>query len=183
MRPSAATVLAAALLLAACGRPDVTSYRVPKGSSGEAPAGAAHEHGGRAAALRWSVPKGWREKAPSSMRLASFDVPEKGGLCDASIVVLEGGAMGVLANVNRWRGQIGLPPLEGEKSLAETSVKVKTGAGEAVVVDLAGSDTRLLAAVLSRNGETWFVKLTGPAKGAASAKPAFLELVRSLRPS
>jgi hypothetical protein len=116
------------------------------------------------------------------MRLASYDVPGKAGPADASIVVLSGDAMGVLANVNRWRGQVGLPPFDGEGELAAGSVKVKTGAGEAVVVDFSGSGTRLLAAVLGRKGETWFVKTTGPDESVAAAKPAFLELVKSLRP-
>ena len=57
----------------------------------------------------WVLPEGWEEGKQSSMRLASYNVPlSGGGVGDFSLVQLGGVAGGVMANINRWRGQIGL---------------------------------------------------------------------------
>ena len=45
------------------------------------------------------------------MRLASFEVPYSTGSGDLSIMELSGSGGGLEANVNRWRGQIGLDPV------------------------------------------------------------------------
>ena len=46
------------------------------------------------------------------MRLASYNVPFDGGVGDLSIIRLAGQAGGDLANVNRWRDQLGLPNID-----------------------------------------------------------------------
>ena len=62
-------------------------------------------------ALKWALPKGWTETPGSGMRYATL-TPPGAGKVEMSVVVLPGAAGGELANVNRWRGQIGLPPLD-----------------------------------------------------------------------
>ena len=65
-----------------------------------------------AADLVWSAPAAWKPKAVSSMRRGSFEVGEgTGPLADLAITVFPGDVGGDLANVNRWRGQLDLPPI------------------------------------------------------------------------
>src|ERR1041384_7304194 len=87
--------LATASMLAGCGRNDVQVYRVAK----ETPSP-------QSAAL----PAGWTATPPGEMRIASYRVSGKDGkTADVAVVPLPGMAGSDLANVNRWRGQVGAP--------------------------------------------------------------------------
>ncbi|HVE14188.1 MAG TPA: hypothetical protein VNI01_12385 [Elusimicrobiota bacterium] len=188
--------LAAFLLLAAACRKEeeIQVYRLAKPAA-EAPAGlpAGHPAVGAQApvpavspagelALHWKTPAGWAELPGSGMRAASFQVP---GGAELSVVTFPGDAGGVLANVNRWRGQFGLAPLP-EAELPARSSRVASPAGEAVAVDFPGEGAsagkRLLAAMLPFRGASWFFKLTGPEAAVAAAKPAFTAFLGSLHP-
>ena len=56
------------------------------------------------------------------MRLASFDIPFSDGVGDLSIVSLGGASGGLLANVNRWRGQVNLSPISESEILNVSTV-------------------------------------------------------------
>ena len=175
--------------LTACDREEVTHFRVakappppaapvaPAAMAGAVPPPARQEGG----ALRWTLPKGWTESEGGAMRYASFKVPVKGTI-DASVVVLPGPAGGELANVNRWRGQIGLDPLD-EAGLAAARKSVPTKAGPIKVYDFASgaSGKRLVAGLTEVSGNTWFVKLTGEAAAVGAARDDFMKLIGSLR--
>ena len=165
----------------ACRADDLTVYTVPK----EAPAAPETQApSSQAPDLAWTAPYGWTKKSASGMRLASYGVPGPDGEADLSIVVLPGEAGGDLANVNRWRGQLGLPTLQ-EGELAGKSSTLSSRAGPLRLVDFAGGagheDTRLLAALFSVRGQTWFFKLSGKQATVADAKPAFLGFLKSVR--
>ncbi len=188
--PRAALALAALAALA-CGREDVTHFRVAKTPPPPvAPAAAGMASAGdvppppapSGARLRWTLPKGWGESAGTAMRFATFTPPVKGKI-DASVVVLPGPAGGELANVNRWRGQIGLPPLD-EAGLAAARAVVKARAGPLRVYDFTNEGSpggRLVAALAESGGNTWFVKLSGDADAVGAARPDFMKLLGSLR--
>ena len=99
------------------------------------------------------------------------------------MVVLPGAAGGELANVNRWRGQIGLGPID-EAALAAARVVVKTKAGALNVYDFTSdgqTKSRMVAGLISTpDGNTWFLKLTGDADPVAKAKPDFMRILGSL---
>jgi hypothetical protein len=197
--PALATL--AALALTACQRDPVAHYRVPKS---QVPAADAMPPGGGMAApgsdmaggaaavppppqveggLRWTLPSGWKEtRGGGQMRYATLTAPVTGKV-DVSVIVLPGPAGGELANVNRWRNQIGLPPLA-EGDLPANRKPLRTKAGELSVYDFSSDGTkktRTIAGLTSADGNTWFVKMTGDAEAVASASPAFLELLGSLR--
>jgi hypothetical protein len=99
------------------------------------------------------------------------------------VVVLPGPAGGELANVNRWRGQIGLPATD-EASLARARTTVQSKAGTVNVYDFTSEGTkksRLVAGSLLIDGSSWFVKLTGDAEPVAAARADFLRILESLR--
>ncbi len=181
---------------AGCDRSEVTHYRVPK----EAPRRAEGQADDRASpampasadlpspaspsgrALRWTLPKGWTETAGGAMRLATFKPPVAGRI-DASVVVLPGPAGGELANVNRWRGQIGLGPLD-EPGLAAARRVLDTKAGPLKIYDFTSDSapkSRLVAGLTVAGGSTWFVKMTGDAAAVGAARTDFMKLLGSLR--
>jgi hypothetical protein len=136
------------------------------------------------ASLKWSLPKGWSESpGGGSMRFATFKAPYAGRL-EATVVVLPGPAGGELANVNRWRGQIGLPPLD-EAALAKARTALKTKAGTLSVYDFTSegqAKSRLVAGTISTpDGSTWFLKMTGDADPVAKAKSDFMTILGSVR--
>jgi hypothetical protein len=178
----------ALLLTAACGDESITRARVPK--SGEAPAAMGgmpqNEAAGQAtqaAGLKWTLPSGWKETAGTGMRLATWTPP--GGLkTEGTVVSLPGDSGGDLANVNRWRGQIGLPPTD-EAGMKASRTTVASKAGPVAVYDITSegeSKTRLIAAVVKTGDTTWFFKLMGDAGATESARAGFLAIMKSLTP-
>lgn len=193
----ARTSLCSALALAwvaGCSSEDVTHYRVPKqapppgaATPASVTAGAGAPEGPpRPAApsggLRWTLPTGWTEAAGGQMRYATLTPPVAGRI-DVSVTVLPGPAGGELANVNRWRSQIGLPAI-GEDALRKARTVVKTRAGPLHVYDFTSDGSprnRVVAGLTQASGDTWFVKVTGDAAAVGAARTDFMKLLGSLR--
>ena len=181
----------AGLLIAVtgCNRQDIRIYTVPKETTRQEVA--ASSGGGDLTpdskpGLTWKTPEGWNEVPPGEMRVASFRVNgENGRQADVSIVPLPGLAGRDLDNVNRWRGQVGLPPVaEGELTNLAQPITVAGQSGQ--LYELAGkatgSDdpTRILAVVLRREGTAWFFKMTGDDDLVGKQKPVFLDFLKTL---
>jgi len=118
------------------------------------------------------------------MRYATLK-PSTPGKIDISVIALVGTAGGELANVNRWREQLELPPAPDEKALAALRTTTKTPAGEVALFDFTGPGTskhRMVVGLLgAEDGNTWFMKMTGDEATVAQAKKDFLEWIGSLR--
>src|SRR5262249_46849834 len=126
--------------------------------------------------------RGWTESAGSGMRYATIKPPFPGRI-DVSVIVLPGPAGGELANVNRWRGQIGLGPID-EQGLGASRAALKTKAGIISVYDFSSegeSERRLVAGLAVVDGNTWFVKMIGDAGPVSAARSDFTRLLKSLR--
>ena len=159
---------------------------LPPGHPAIPDAAAAPSTPASASALTWTAPAAWQAKALTTMRRGSFTVPGDGDTtADLSIIAFPGAAGGLVENLNRWRGQVGLASLDAAQLTAQTTV-VKTAAGlEFTVADLAaegnGPRQRLLGAIASYGGETWFFKLLGPDALVARTKPAFLAFLQTVK--
>ncbi|HYG68734.1 MAG TPA: hypothetical protein VD838_13795 [Anaeromyxobacteraceae bacterium] len=133
-------------------------------------------------ALAWTLPSGWTERrGGGGMRLATL-VPPNAGV-DVSVIVLPGPAGGELANVNRWRNQIGLPPLD-DAALAAARKTTGSPAGPIAVFDFTSEDAskkRVVGGIAEAAGNSWFFKLSGDAAAVEAAKPDFLRLLGSVR--
>ena len=130
-----------------------------------------------------AVPAQWKMKAPTSMRLASFEVTgEKGATADISLIILNGAAGGVLDNVNRWQSQLGQPDLTAE-SLAQKAQIVDSPLGKITVVDIQGlpkdadaaKDGRIVAGIVPNDGMVFFFKMRGNAELVGAQKEDFLK--------
>jgi hypothetical protein len=189
--------LVLSLAFAACREAKVTSYQIPKEPAAGGPPAAAAAAAAPAPAvtvaarpvgdLAWTAPAAWKAKAASSMRRGSFDVGEGSGpLADLAITAFPGAVGGDLANVNRWRGQIDLPPIT-EAELATALQPVAGTVPGIKVAHLIGgkSDNSLdmLVAIVPHAGATWFFKLTGPAAIVGAEKSRFLDFLATVRPA
>jgi hypothetical protein len=137
--------------------------------------------------LQYTLPANWQEKPLSPMRLASLKATAPNGKeTDVSIVSLPGIAGGDLANVNRWRGQVQLGPID-EDTLAKSAERVTANGHEYLVVNLVsnvpieGEKRRILAAILDENDRAWFIKMTGEDAAVAAQKGAFIDFLSGLK--
>jgi hypothetical protein len=92
----------------------------------------------------WTLPDGWKEQPGSQIRFATLVIPSETKPLELSVTALPKSAgddkQYVLVNVNRWRGQLRLPPVAIEQLAAE-SVEVPLGSATATVVNLLGTAT------------------------------------------
>jgi hypothetical protein len=131
----------------------------------------------------WSPPTNWNAAPPSPMVVRSFSIAgEPGQSARVAVSAFPGDVGGTFQNVNRWRAQIGLPPLP-ESEIASVTQSIEVSGGKATLVDLTNPDgkpPRLTAVIVPRGTNTWFYKLSGDAPLVEREKPAFLKFVQTV---
>ncbi|OYW25126.1 MAG: hypothetical protein B7Z55_00245 [Planctomycetales bacterium 12-60-4] len=89
----------------------------------------------------WTLPEGWRQQPGSGMRFATLLVGDEEPL-ELSVIALPnvGGELApqILANVNRWRGQLTLPPIDLDQLGKDTETVTTPDGVEVTVVDYTG---------------------------------------------
>jgi hypothetical protein len=136
--------------------------------------------------IRVTAPDGWEASEGSSMRVASFAVKgEDGATADVSVIPLPGDSGSVLENVNRWRGQVQLPPLASADDPALGTEMDGTG-GKFFVTHMVsaepledGKKAAISTAILKAEGTTWFFKITGDASLVEANREKFETFARS----
>jgi hypothetical protein len=129
-------------------------------------------------------PEPWQQVQPtSSIVQLAFRAKEDDATLDITVTQLGGPAGGTAANVNRWRGQLQLPPLD-DAELAAALKDVPSGLGEAKwieIVDTSEPKRAIYAAIINGKEATWFVKAMGSAAVAEKEKANTLEFIKSLK--
>jgi hypothetical protein len=135
----------------------------------------------------WTVPSGWQAMPPSQFLLAQYLVQDGDARAEVNISELAGEGGGLLANLNRWRGQLGLPPIAQEDDFSKMVDSLVVPGGQGELVDMTGTSSktgqpsRLIGVVLPQAGQTWFYKLMGDPKLVAAQKDAFVKFIQSAR--
>ena len=160
------------------GHPDISSAPAAPGFAASASA---------QPQLTWQTPEGWTEVPAGEMRVASFKIQgQNGKQADVSVIPLPGLPGSDEANVNRWRGQVGLSPVSPEE-LKKSAESVEVGGQPAQLYDIAGQNpgsgdaTRILGVIQHRTDAVWFFKMTGDADLAEQQKPAFVAFLKSVK--
>jgi hypothetical protein len=162
----------------------IQSYTVPKEhpaaqAAQSQPAQPASDIPVNTAPIQWTLPESWQQLAPDGIRIGNFAVPGKeGAKATVAITSFPGDVGTELDNVNRWRRQLELAPVE-QSEVSSESVTVDSS--DAKLFDLSGSTARTIVALVRRNGATWFFKMTGDIGAVTDAKPAFMEFLKSVR--
>src|SRR5260221_4537064 len=108
---------------------------------------------------KWSVPAQWKELPAGQMQVAKFAIPERGSAqAQVFVSVFPSDTGGTLANVNRWRRQLGLGEVA-EQDLASLVKPLDPAHPDAMLVELTNNDQRLLCAIVPRGGSYWVCKL------------------------
>jgi hypothetical protein len=197
--------LAVLLATAGCRDREITAYRAPKDPPPAAtpPAGLASTNdlptghpvigpasdgtmantavpAATGADLSWTAPAAWQARPLSAMRKGSFTIAGAGGDADLSITAFPGDTGGLEANLNRWRGQVGLAP-QAPGEVVAAAEKFTANGLDFVVVDYAGNGKRLLGAIVPFGGNSWFFKLLGPDMLVEGQKAAFGEFLHTVK--
>ncbi len=92
----------------------------------------------------WTLPEGWQQQAGNDIRFATLMIPGAGEPLEVSVTALpkppgdeENYA---LVNINRWRGQLQLPPIAREQLAAESKT-LEVDGKTVTMVDLVGTAT------------------------------------------
>ncbi|HUR47746.1 MAG TPA: hypothetical protein VMZ27_17815, partial [Candidatus Saccharimonadales bacterium] len=129
--------------------------------------------------FHWTVPAQWKPASHNQMQVARFTVPQKGtGTGEVFVSVFDSESGGTLANVNRWRTQLGLTNTT-EKALSEVVSPLDPALPGSILVDMTNSGKRLIGAIVPRKGSFWFYKLLGDAEAVSSEKLSFIAFAKS----
>ncbi len=124
--------------------------------------------------LRWIAPETWEEQTPGPFQIALYRIAP--GIT-AAVSKFPGDAGGIAANVNRWREQVGLAPsLETGGEL----IALEIGASQARWFEFKGAEQSILAAIIPVDRETWFFKLDSSTAALETARPGFMDLLKSI---
>jgi hypothetical protein len=129
---------------------------------------------------KWgSIPKSWIAAAPNPMRKGSWTVTSSdGSKAEIAITVFPGDVGGDAANVNRWRGQLGLEKISEDK-IKSSQNPLSAGNLTGRVYELTSADAKksTVAVIVPKDNATWFFKLTGDTTIVNSEKESFLKMV------
>jgi hypothetical protein len=180
-------LLGLAMATVSCNNDKVEVYLIPKEAINVAvQSGAAGLAPPPGAPAQWTRPDGWSEQPLSEMRLGSFKVDgPNAASADVSVIAFPGEAGGLISNINRWRGQLQLAPLD-EDQLGQIIRRTEVDSVPTYLVDFqtaenAPKPSRILGAVLQTADRTWFVKMTGPPELIENQRQKFLDFVNSFR--
>lgn len=140
----------------------------------------------------WTAPPEWTRSGALPMRLATY-VPTGAKGTAIAVSRLPGRAGGVRLNLDRWRSQLGLPPLSDAEFDALPRATILGGAAVFLAADgryegmsgAAGAEAkegaRLVAVAVERAQDMVFVKMTGPADEVRGEEARFRAFCESLR--
>jgi hypothetical protein len=136
--------------------------------------------------IQVTAPEGWEESQGSAMRVASFAAKgEDGASADVSVIPLPGDSGTILENVNRWRGQVQLPPLPSADDPA-LGFEMEGASGKLFVTHMVsaepvldGKKAAISTAILKAEGVTWFFKITGEASLVEANREKFETFART----
>lgn len=140
--------------------------------------------GGNTAApeFTFAKPESWTEAPAKAFSLLTFAVSHEGKPAEITLSSVGGD---LHANINRWRGQVGLPPLAGAELTASLK-KIDTLGVQADYAEFTSptesSDRKTILGVAAVvEGRQYFIKLTSDPAVAEREKANFESFVKSLK--
>lgn len=179
------------LLLTACEQQVAESYTIPKEKSAvttttqsDKPAmqvlPGMQSFADSASGISYQTPDSWTEFPPSSIRKANFTIDNASGTAEVSITVFPGDVGGTLANINRWRQQIGLSSID-QVSLNENISSTIISNHQGYFTKLEGNTESILGGILPFHGSTWFIKMQGDILAIDEEVDTFKSFLSSIR--
>ncbi len=135
------------------------------------------------------LPAGWKEVPGGAFLLAKYEIAGSGDAkAEVNVAVLGTSGGGMMANITRWRGQLGLAPLS-EEDFSKQARTVDVMGGKGTLMDMTGTDgktglkARLIGVIAPQGSETWFYKLMGDEQIVGQQQDAFLKFIQTAKVS
>jgi hypothetical protein len=142
--------------------------------------------------VEYERPAGWELLPASGIRKAAFRVVDDAREAQVTVIDFPATAGPMiadpLANVNRWRSEVGLEPLAADDSSAATkSIEIAglqasyiEAIPDASQSDEPNADTGTLAAMATSGDVVWFFKITGDRSLVVAQRDQFKSFLRSV---
>jgi len=187
------TALILTLFTACEKKGEITHYQVEKttpakatpSSMGSMPTGGLKSTPAKST-YTWTLPKGWTDQPASGMRLGTIIIPTANGDSTLSGGVFEFGG-DLAGNINRWRGQIALPPIPADQVPAALtafdSPLGKDGKGfVTLLINPASPEKAMLATIIPRpSGTSVFIKVMGTTDELKAIQSDFNQFAQSFK--
>lgn len=185
---SSVLLLMIVLVFSACDKPEVTVYDIPKETSeitenflDQPPVNTPQlKPGTGALPIFWKIPDSWESKMATGFRKGSFLATNQHGVVDISVISFPKKAGGLVNNINRWLGQVGLKPIQKVTDDPRIEKRKLEDRYPLYTMLLEGSSKSILGAILVLPEETWFFKGSGSTAAVNSQKENFQEMILSL---
>jgi hypothetical protein len=127
--------------------------------------------------LTYATPEGWEPGPPVGFSQVSLQAASG----EQKVVVTVTAAGGELAaNVNRWRGQLGLPQ-QSPDEIEAAAIPVEIAALSGKLFELSAEGRAIYGVVAPDDGVTWFVKMVGDAALAERERQHYRDFLKSIR--
>jgi hypothetical protein len=144
---------------------------------------------GDSVSITFQKPAAWKDDpAPNAMRAASFILESEFDNGEVAVTHFPGNVGGLVANINRWRGQVNMPHIA---ALAEQDFsRVQIDGREGLAIDLIEPDMdefqdeakRMIVFIIPDIGdETWFFKISGTYDLIEKNRDAFAAFCHSVK--
>ncbi|HEV8605443.1 MAG TPA: hypothetical protein VGQ99_08765 [Tepidisphaeraceae bacterium] len=136
--------------------------------------------------LSWIAPAGWENGGDKPLRALTFFAGDPNDPAEVMVTPLGGTKFGdLLTNINRWRAQVGLPPVA--KADDQPTERIQLAGHPAAYFDFTGPGTpqrpnqRLLLVMTALDNDVWFFKMIGPKDTVAAEKSNFDTFLKSVQ--
>jgi hypothetical protein len=142
---------------------------------------------------KFEAPKSWRPIPASGLRKAQFAIGDEAQGAAVTLIDFSTNAGPLmtdpLANVNRWRGEVGLASIE-ESQLDESTESIEIDGKPAIYVRLVPDASKpeeskiekaTLAAMVTNENTIWFIKLFGQRDTVMAEEENFKAFLKSMQ--
>jgi hypothetical protein len=134
--------------------------------------------------LSWITPPTWENGGERQMRHLTFYAGDASDPAEITVSTLGSKFGDMLENINRWRAQVGLPPIA--KPEDNPPQPIKLAGREAAFFDITGPgnpqspNRRMLLVMSVVNNDVWFFKMLGPQETIKTEKQNFDDFIKSV---
>ncbi len=164
-------------VMAGCG-PEIREYEVPAAEEDYLPSDMLRD-AFDVIPFRWDVPPEWVEAENDQFSAFAWETAASGEKGRVTVSPLSESA-GLEQQFVRWRGQIGLPPVDPVEAMKDVQSLVLDGCtGE--YVEYKGEAESILGMIVPHKGKLWIFKLRASSAAAEQAKAGFKSFCESLK--
>jgi hypothetical protein len=163
--------------ISGCG-PEIREYQVPVAQEDYLPSDLLRD-AFDVIPFRWDVPSEWAEAENDQFSAFAWETATSGEKARITVSPLSEGA-GLEQQFVRWRGQIGLPPVDPSEAMKDVQSLVLDGCtGE--YVEYKGESETILGMIVPFKGKLWIFKLRAANAAAEKNKAPFRTFCESLK--